>query len=103
VPGRLLTPDTPGPIVSLVPDGSPPYAPLPSDGTPHVIDDVPGVTVNPEDCLCIDCRCDREQAAIERYNAALRSQMDNYLRRVVDGPCPKPATTTRAKRKRRIQ
>ena len=76
------------------------YRPLPSDGTPHIIDDTPGVTVDPSDCLCVDCRCARQVEAIERYNAILRTQMNDYLRRVVDGPC---AATSRAKRKRRIQ
>ena len=29
----------------FVPDGPPSYAPLPSDGVPHQLDDIPGVTV----------------------------------------------------------
>ena len=67
-----------------------------------MVDDTPGITVDMSECACVDCRCAREQAAIERYNAILRSQMDDYLRRVVDGPCAVP-TTNRAKRKRRSQ
>ena len=86
----LLTRAVRGLMFHLVPDPS--FAPLPSDGVTHIIDDTPGVTIDPRDCLCVDCRCAREQAAIERYNAIMRVQMDDYLRRVVDGPCPKPAT-----------
>ena len=33
------------------PDG---FKPLPSDGTPHVIDDVEGAEV--DECRCVDCR-----------------------------------------------
>ena len=67
-------------------------------GVDVIIDDTPGVTVDPSDCLCVDCRCAREVAAIERYNRIMRSQMDDYLRTVVDAAKP---TTNRVKHTRR--